>query len=236
MQQDDALRQLQAAAQFNAVRGSLLFHLDLAAELGRMALREQRFTGFESVVIVDGDGYGVLALDGWAGSTLIATVRFAADGRPVVAAASGSPGRSVVAMARAADALGREFSAPGHAVIVIPPSDKATSDTPLEAYALKRGGGPGDVVVGQHWIAAFSADGSTMIETVPLSRTDMVLESRPDLPPMDLELTHFGATPTEIHSYLSLRHGIALTVVTLGSSLLWRVEGERVVLVGSAPA
>lgn len=236
MQQDEALRQLQAAADFGAIRGSLLFHLDLATELGRAALRERGLTDEQTVTIVDGDGYGIIALDDKLANEQVAVVRFAADGRPIMAPSSGAPPRRLVAMMWAKRILAREFPAPAYSIVVVPPSDEAPHDTPIEAYALRRADRPSDVMIGRHWLATLSLDGDRIIDRIPLSRTDMVLASRPELPPMDLELTHFGAVPTEIHSYLCLKHGMAMQVATLESSLLWRVGGERVELLGPSPS
>lgn len=234
MRQDEALRQLRLAAESRAVRGSLLFHLDLATEIGRTACRDCGFATQETATIVDAEGYALMALDGSPANALVAIVRFAPDGRPIVTPAKGAPPRAVGAMARAGRALALEFPAPDHQIMVIPPSDRAGLDDPLEAYAMKRSIHSGDVVIGQHWHARLSSDGACVLDKVPLCQTDMILESRPEMPPMAVDITHFGAVPTEMHHYISLRHGMALTVVTLESQLLWHVDGERVALIGSS--
>ena len=63
MREDEARVQLQAAADAAAMRGSLLFHLQLAATLGQEALDEAGVAAPLTALLVDDEGYGLLALE-----------------------------------------------------------------------------------------------------------------------------------------------------------------------------
>lgn len=243
MREDDSLIQLQAAANAAAVRGSLLFHLDLAAALGLDALVATE-TGADTdagaeaatnlyTVLVDGEGYGVLAIADGVAPQERAIVRFAADGRPIVQPRSGPPRAADLARARAARTVtaakltGQGQAGTREAIVAIPQSSQAHSSDPIEVYALALPDVPADVVLGVHWYAKVSADGATILSSEPLSKAPLVLPSQGGEPPFGVQVTHFGAVPSEIHTWLSLKHGMALSVIALESDTVWMVEAER---------
>ncbi|PZU79334.1 MAG: hypothetical protein DI530_08825 [Sphingomonas sp.] len=233
MREDEARVQLQAAADAAAMRGSLIFHLQLAATLGLEALAEAGVAVPLHALLVDAEGYGVLALDDGAVPQERALVRFAPDGRPVVTARQGAATRQDAARARAARTVAAARLVPGRQdVIALPSPRRAAPDAPVEVYALALPETVGDVVLGIHWHATVAADGAALLSREPLSRSALVLPARGDTPPFAVEVTHFGAVPSEIHTWASLRHGIALSVVTLDSGMVWSVEGERTLPVG----
>ena len=233
MREDQARVQLQAIADVAAVRGSLLFHLDLAAALGVQALHEAGIDPSLYALLVDEHGYGVLALDASAVPQERAVVRFASDGRPQVAARQGAAAPAATARARATVTVARaELIAGRHGGIAIPQRAAARHDDPIEVYALALPDTLGDVVLGVHWYATVSGDGTMLLAREPLSKSALVLPARGDLVPFGVEITHMGATPSEIHGWLSLKHGLALSVATLESGLIWTVEGERIMLAG----
>lgn len=229
MREDEALIQLQAAANGAAVRGSLLFHLDLAAALGLEALAEAGVAADLYTVLVDGEGYGVLAIADGAAPREQAIVRFSSEGRPLVAGRDGAPRAADLARARAARTVtdAKLTGAARETIVTIPPSDRARATDPIEVYALALPDVAGDVVLGVHWRAIVSADGGAILSQEPLSRSALVLPSQDGAPPFGVQVTHFGAVPSEIHTWLSLKHGMALSVAALDSDILWMVEGER---------
>jgi hypothetical protein len=233
MREDEARVQLQAAADAAAMRGSLLFHLQLAATLGQEALAEAGVAAPLTALLVDEEGYGVLALEDSAVPQERALVRFAPDGRSIVSERHGAATRQDAARARAARTVAEARLVPGRQdVIALPQPRRAALDTPVEVYALALPETAGDVVLGIHWHATVTANGATLLTREPLSRSALVLPGRGDVPPFAVEVTHFNAVPSEIHTWASLRHGIALSVVTLDSGMVWSVDGERTLPVG----
>lgn len=233
MREDQARVQLQAGADAAAMRGSLLFHLDLAAALGVQALHEAGIDASLHALLVDDQGYGVVALDASVVPQQRAVVRFAADGRPQLSAGQGAAVPAVAARARAAATVARaELIAERHSVIAIPQRAAARHDDPVEVYALALPDAAGDIVLGIHWHAEVSGDGTTLLAREALSQSALTLPARRDTPPFGIEVTHMGAVPSEIHGWLSLKHGLTLSVATLESGLIWTVDGERITLSG----
>jgi len=235
MREDQARAQLRAAAEAAAMRGSLLFHLDLATALAADALAAAGVPADFQAGLVDADGYGVLALEDGAYPRELAMVRFAADGRPVVSPRSGAASPADAARARArATAAAAGLVEGRHAAIAIPQRAAARPSDPIEAYVLALAG-PADIVLGVHWHLTVSGDGERVLTREPLSRSALVLPGRSGVPAYGIEVTHFGAVPTEVHSWASLKHGVSIRVATLESGQLWDVEGERVTHAGAMP-
>jgi len=258
MRQDEALARLREAAEAVGARGSLLFHLDLAAALAVEALGAAGVASDLYAALVDEDGYGVLALaeDGGGAPRELALVRFAADGRPVVTTRDGPPVPEHLAQARARRTAARAASVEAgvgtgvgagegagvgterHAAVAFPRPRAALGDDPFEAYLLRLPPleTPADVVLGVHRHLLLSADGATVIADRPLSRGPLTLPSANGRSPYGIEVTHFGAVPGEIHVWASLRHGVGLRVIALDSMQMWDVEGERITHAGAVPA
>lgn len=234
MREDQARLRLKAAAEDAAVRGSLIFHLDLAMALGAEALAEAGIAAPLAAALVDEEGYGLVALDDGPVPQRRATVRFAPDGRPLVAAAGGAATAAEAARARAARTLAEaRLTDPARGrLVVIPQRRAATPRDPIEGYALALPARTGDVVLGIHHHATLAGDGTRLLASEKLSRTALVIPGRPDLPPFGVEVTHFGAVPSEIHTWLSLKHGMSMAVAALESGTVWMVEGERTTLTG----
>lgn len=226
---DGALATLEQAAALHAGRGSLIFHLDLAGALAAAAFADAEIEG-EPVVTVDADGYGVACVDESLPPRLLATVRFAADGRPVLSCEPGpaQPPLDVIAAARRT--LAAAFAEPdtSRAFVIVPPR----RGEPIEGYAIRLAAQPGGVVLGVHWHVMLDPFGRQVTAREPLARAALELPAINGCPPPYAEVTHFGAMPGEIHHYLSLKHGIVLDIVALQSSTRWRVEGEHVRLLG----
>ena len=244
MRQDEArvqqaIVQLRAAAEAAAMRGSLLFHLDLAASLATDALAAAGVPADFHAMLVDADGYGVLALEDGAFPRERAMVRFAADGRPVLSERSGAATLAMAALARARRTAAGAGLVPGRSVaIAIPQRSAARPSDPIEAYvlALPPADAASDLVLGIHWRLSLSGDGDTILTREPLSRTALVLPGARGVPAYGIEVTHFGAVPSETHTWLSLKHGVAIRVVAMESMQLWDVEGERTTHAGEVPA
>ena len=239
MREDEAWVQLKAAADGAALRGSLLFHLDLATALGVEALARAGVATDLIATVIDEGGYCVLALEDRAVPQRLARVRFAADSRPQLHRDEGAATQPEAALARArrtvADA--RLTGAARATAIAIPQRAAAAPGDPIEVYALALAERPGDVVLGIHWHTTVSGDGATLLSRTPLSRSALVLPARgEEAPPFAVQVTHFGAVPSEIHTYASLKHGMALSVAALDSAVVWAVEGERTTVEGRIPA
>lgn len=226
---DGALAELERAAALRAGRGSLIFHLDLAGTLASAAFAGEGLEG-APVVIVDDDGYAAACVDESLPPRVLASVRFAADGRPVLTREPGVAPPPLDVMAAATRTLAAAFAEPGvpRAFVVVPPGP----GEPIEGYTIRLAARSGGVVIGVHWRATLDPFGREVTSREPLARATLELPAVNDCPPPFAEVTHFDATPGEMHHYLSLKHGIVLDVMALRSSTRWRVEGEQVRLLG----
>lgn len=218
------------AAARAAIRGSLLFHLDLAGTLALGATGDLPVGGW--AVEVGERGYEVLLLDAELDREL-ALVTFAADGAPLVAPRKGSPLPAARAAACAGRTLAMAFGSAGGATVVVPRARDAASDASIEGYWLRTDAVPGNVVEGRHWRAVLSVDGRELVSRTALSRGDLVIPGARDVPAEGLVLTDLdGAVPNETHVYLSLKHGIGIEVVAMASGTRWAVSGETIRMAG----
>lgn len=186
------------------VRGSLLFHLDLAQLLALDALP----AGVEAggwAVDVGPEGYEVTFVTADLARETYA-VTFAADGAPIGERRRGRPAPRLAALAAARQtALARAPIAEGWTVVVLPPAAGSAPAEPLQGYLLQRGSGPGDVPLDGHTRLALSADGRRVLGAEAVASTRV---------------------PSEVLVYFSLKQGVALEVVTPASGARWRVDGE----------
>lgn len=217
---------LEEAAAWAAARGALLFHLDLAIELARDALSPTERGGGELVAVADAEGYAVAAVEDGLSPKVRAIVRF--DEGRVLVTPGGAPAPSLLeAMATAKRTVGRAAPiGPGlpAATLVAPPT---APGAPLDAYAFRLAGRPGDLVLGAHWRLRLSPDGRAVTAREPLSRAAATVAATGGRLPGSVALAHPGPCPNEAHHYLSLKHGVALDVLALDSASWWRVEGGR---------
>jgi hypothetical protein len=227
----DSLEPLRLAAAWSVVRGSLMFHLDLAAMIAR-----ERLAG--NPLIEDADGWAVdVTARGYevifisdAPSRELAIVTFAADGAPIVEPGRGSPSTRSLALAAAARTIAAADGPALRTVIALPPSDGSIG-AELEGYMLRFPDGPYDVALGPHSRFRLSPDGREMRAAEPLSVSDLVLPSRGRGDLEGVTVTHLlGDVPSEAHVYLSLRHNMAIDVVTASNEEHWRVDGESISL------
>lgn len=221
-----ALDKLDAAAFLASARGSLIFHLDLAAELARAALANAGISDAPLAVLASADGYEVVALAGTATSCIIAAVRFDNAGSAIVTRPNtpASARMEILAHARTTAAAGRDGAR--QAIIVVPPPRDA-GETPIESYAITLAITPGAIALGPHSHLRLTPDGRRIIAVQPLFAETTEL---PPLPPprrSHIALTQPGAVPSELHTYLSLKHAIDLAVTTPDPGLCWHVSGER---------
>lgn len=223
---------LAEAAARAAIRGSLLFHLDLAAMLAAGATNDLPVGGW--TVEVGARGYEVLLL----GADLdreLALVTFAADGAPLVAPRKGAPLPAARSAACARSTLAGVFGSASSTTVIIPRARDAASDAPIEGYWLRVDAVPGNVVAGRHWRAVLSADGREIVSRTALSRGDLVIPGARGVPAEGLVLTDLdGETPNEAHVYLSLKYGIGIEVVAMASATRWAVDGESIRMMGHA--
>jgi hypothetical protein len=119
----DPLDALRHAAAWAVTRGSLMFHLDLAATIAR-----EHLDG--NAMIADCDGWAVdVTSRGYEAvfvrdspDSELAVVTFAADGSPIVEAGRGAPSSHMRALATAARSIAATGSRPPSTVIAIPPT------------------------------------------------------------------------------------------------------------------
>lgn len=222
MRIEDAWAQLHAAADLAAARGSLLFHLDLATEVARAALAAAGIATGLLATVVDDRGYRVLAFDPGPARRALAAVRFDALGTAdVLPAPDRLPPRAVTLAEARATILAHTGA--DHAAIVIPADDL---HAPLEGYALAVGDAPDRVHLADHWLLTLDPRGGRVT-----ARQPVVLAG--DAPPHDIGALRAAtlavpcAVPHELHTYLSLKHGVPIFVQTAESGVRWRVDGER---------
>lgn len=224
MRIEEAWAKLHRAADLASGRGSLLFHLDLATVLARAAFALRGIAFDQLATLVDEQGYRVLALDAAPSRRALAEARFDDRGEVQIVAADSQPPRaSVLADARATLAAARFEGAETHAILVVPADDPRAA---IEGYAIAVGEDPAIVKPESHWHVTLDPDGRRIVRRAPLLVTER------DAPAAiqalrDATLTVADAVPGEIHTYLSLKHGVPLTVRTRESGALWRVDGEH---------
>lgn len=222
MQLEEAWKRLREAADLAARRGSLLFHLDLAAEAGGAALAACGHATERLAVLADDDGYRVFALDTSASAQLLATAHFDAAGNVVVAEdGTAMPPRVVtIAQARATiTAAGFENCV----AVVVPAHDPRGG---IEGYALTVAQRAGAMRTAGHWLLSVSPDGRRIVDRQSLivgTPEDEIAVRRRH----ETTLVSTEAVPNELHTYLSLKHDVPLIVETSASGARWRVDGER---------
>lgn len=220
MQVEEALRRLCGAAALAVGRGSLIFHLDLATEAGRTALAARGVPTDALATLVDEDGYWVLALGAGATSRVLGQASFDECGDIVVNVAERPVPPAAEALARARRTVDEaRLGAASRRVVpvILPPADL---HVPLEAYALAVDPSPGAPVIDGHWRLALTPDGRRITGRTPMSAGTLVGPA--------FTFADLGAVPSELHTYLSLKHDAPLLVDTRESGLRWRVDGERV--------
>ncbi len=227
----DPLDVLRHSAAWAVTRGSLMFHLDLAAMLAR-----EHLDGNPLIKQADGwavdvtvRGYEVVFITEVPAREL-AVVTFAADGSPIVETSDGTPSPRVHALARAARTMAMLAGLTPRTVIAIPPTAGSVGSQ-LDGYVLRRANVGDNIAVGPHSRFRLSADGRDILVTEPLARSELILPSRHEGDLQGITVTHlFGDVPSEVHVYLSLRHGVPIDVITTSNDEHWRVDGESISL------
>lgn len=225
MHMDEAWRRLGKAAEVAARRGSLIFHLDLATEAARAAFAGQRIADDVLATVVDDAGYRVFAFDAAPLPRVLAEARFDGAGRALVDVAPEAvpPRAEVLARARRTVLTTAAVrSGAAYAAIVVPATD---TQAPLEAYAIAVGVSAETLILNGHSYFRLTSDGRGVIETrsfvqspAPGADERMTAEVR-----LQTEL----AVPSELHTYLSLKHGVPILLYAKALATHWRVDGER---------
>jgi hypothetical protein len=227
----DPLDALRHAAAWAVTRGSLMFHLDLAATIAR-----EHLDG--NAMIADCDGWAVdVTSRGYEAvfvrdspDSELAVVTFAADGSPIVEAGRGAPSSRIRALATASRSIAAMGSKLPSTVIAIPPTAGSVGNE-IEGYLLRRADTSAAIAIGPHNRFRLSPDGRTIRASEPLARAELILPARNQGDIGDVTITHLLAdVPSEAHVYLSLRHGMALSVITTSNDEHWRVDGESISL------
>jgi len=217
--------ELRTGAAEAVARGSLLFHLDLAAALAEQAVATTDLVAELPVLAVDigPRGYEVDVLSADLTRDL-ARIGFAADGRAMLEPSHGAPTARARRIGEAIRTLGRLD--PHARAVVLPPHEDGS-----EAYLFVQPEDVGDIVVGVHHRLRLTPDGRTVLAQTPLSRAPLVIPGANGKPAFDIVLTHLlGDTPSEVHVYLSLKHAVALNVITAANEEYWQIDGERISL------
>lgn len=225
MQTDEAWRRLLDAAEIAARRGSLIFHLDLATEAARAAFAGHRIADDVLATVVDDAGYRVFAFDAAPLPRILAEARFDGAGRALVDIAPESVPPRAEALARArrtvlatADARGGASSA----AIVVPTTD---TQAPLEAYAIAIGVSAETFMLNGHSYFRLTSDGRDVTETRPFVLSPA--HGADDRMTAEVRLQTELAVPSELHTYLSLKHGVPILLHAKASATRWRIDGER---------
>lgn len=205
-----------------AMRGSLLYHLDLARHLAARALRGA--AGGRWAVDVGIDGYEAIVIDETGAAR--ARITFDADGTPIVEARDGIAEPRLMSLAQAYDCAQR-FGTGAATTIILPPPRGSQPDR-IEAYRIALEDAPGDIRFGGHHHGLLSADGRRALSWTPVGRSDLVVAGVNGRPARDILVTHDGDAPDPTHVYQSLRHGVAFDVLTTGNDWLWHIDGETV--------
>jgi hypothetical protein len=228
---DDPLAPLRLAAARSVTRGSLLFHLDLAATLALDHL-------YGNPLIENADGWAVdVTTRGYEAVFIsdspdreLAGVTFAATGAPMVEALRGTPSPRVRALCVAARTIAALAGPATSTIIAVPPTAGSIGQE-LDAYLLRRADTPHDIAIGPHTRFRLSPDGRDIRGREPLARSELILPARNEGDAQGVTVTHLMAdVPSEVHVYLSLRHGIAIDVITTSNEEHWRVDGESISL------
>ena len=225
MRVDQAWARLHEAADLAAARGSLLFHLDLASAVARAALTEQDITFAGLATLVDERGYRVIAMNDAPLRRAVAEVSFDPSGAATVwLDPVGVPPRAAtIADAYVTATAAHDGMAVAQATIVIPAHDPAR---PIEAYAVAIAQNRGTVQLTGHALVTLDPAGRRI-----LSRELLAVATGQDAcsahAARDAVLVIPDAVPSELHTYLSLKHGVPLTIETRQSGVRWRVDGER---------
>lgn len=222
-------QRLRDAAAWAVARGSLLFHLDLAGALARDFVAEHLpELEFDSWAVDIGPyGYEVVFLADGTDREFLG-VTFSADGSPIAETRRGAPSPRLRALAESARTLSALPLPEWRAIVVAPPSNASEPDTPIDGYVLRLADLPGDIAFGTHEVCRLSADGRYVLSREALSRSTLVVpgETR------DLAVTHLlGDAPSEVHVWLSLKHGMPISVLTTSNQEHWVVDGESISLV-----
>lgn len=227
---------LATQARASAVRGRALLYLDLAAAMASEHVRDtfadrSRIGGW--IVDLGLDGLEVLFLTRHERPRTMFRVTFAADGKTIGERMDdlATPRQLVIANAKrtalAAVPRGIVYNA-----IVIPPPDAPLADSSIEVYLMRAARSPGDIVIGVHWQALISADGARVLGGRAFSRSDETLLGSNGVTPDEILITDsVGEAPSEIHSYLSFKHGRSIDVITIASRAYWRVREDEIELV-----
>lgn len=221
-------------AGFAAARGSLLFHLFLAEAVAGDALAGHAAAGPDAgwAIDVGPDGYEVAALS-CDPARVWARVTYAADGAALVEdGGRGRPSARQLALAAARSATaGFAAQREGrHAALVAPPPRAALPSAPLDAYAVRLGETGAVFVAGPHWRLWIGGEGRV---SDAVEATDAQSVAGRGAQGGLILLTHAREpTPSELHVFLSLNHGVVLEVATPSSDALWRVDGERIERLG----
>lgn len=234
---------LEARAATVATRGRALFHLELAAALATDWARDAQMLGSADFIVVDvgPDGHEAIVVRLVEGAPIVrARVTFAADGRALGERVDGADTpahgaghfRGALAwhqrrMALAVAHVRAATRGPPAAILAVPPQGGPRVDPePLvEVYALRTPPDAVTIVLGPH--TRYEVDPARGIFTThPLGpdRT-LALADTPD--PLAL-VDPKNPMPTEIHTYLALRHGRTLLVDTPASSVAWAVSAREV--------
>lgn len=121
---------------------------------------------------------------------------------------------------------------PHEAIVVPPPPDSLSTDA-IEVYLVRGGEAKGDVVLGRHWHLRLDDGGRAIAAATALSGTILTIPGANDRAPKDVLVTHLGETPSEMHTYLSLKHGIPIEVVAMETNTRWHAAAETIRLLGS---
>lgn len=227
----EELASLREAAGEAVALGSLIFHLELA----QMLAREHAGAVIPELPVDDwavgvgARGYEVIFLDS-ALDREIYGVTFAADGTPIGELLD----RGATLKARALASATRQLSAlpqPTQRTIVVLPPAAAVPDAPLIGYVIRRAERVGDVAAGVHWRVELDCDGRRIRKRVPSSNGDLTIPGHAGKPAVDITLlAPEGLVPNPLHVYLSLRHAIPLSVITVTNEEQWYIDGEQISL------
>lgn len=223
MEYAEALEQLRAAGELAARRGSLMFHLDLATELARVALEAEGVPTDALAPLAGADGYRVVALDLGAPTRALATVSFNPRGAAVVRRGTKEPLAFAEAVARARQMVARAF--PELAPILIPSATAAV----LDGYAIATRNADTIMLAG-HWFATVADEGRRLSYCEPIVADRFAAPMGSIVVGTRGAIEVAGAAPNELHVYLSLKHGVPLHIRTPDSGLDWRVDGESVTI------
>ncbi|MBW8745630.1 MAG: hypothetical protein JF628_15070 [Sphingomonas sp.] len=219
------MAKLHEAASLAAARGSLLFHLDLATEMARVAYAARGMIPSGLATLVDELGYRVFAFDVPPSSRLLGEARFDTHGNVVILPATQSAPPDALRLAEARETIAAIRFGDGltHTPLVIPSTDPTR---PLEGYALAVGEDAEMMLLAGHWHVMLDHTGRRVTDrkalpasTGPAARDIRGLHGTLLIDP--------GAVPNAIHTYLSMKHGVPLGLETQASGLHWHVDGER---------